>query len=62
MRANPHVPPAVTRPGDAEIADAKRYLDLMRETGDQLKIDLAESTLNDLLDRYHSYHTNRRDR
>lgn len=51
---------AVTRPGDAEIADAKRYLDLMRESGDRLKIDLAESVLNDLLDRYHGYHTSHR--
>ena len=48
--------PAVSRPGEAEIADAKRYLDLMRTMGDQLHIDLAENVLNDLLDRYPAYH------
>jgi hypothetical protein len=54
------VQPAITRPGEAEIADAKRYLDYVRALGDRLKIDLAEDTLNDLLDRYHTYHTNQR--
>lgn len=47
--------PAVSRPGEAEIADAKRYLDLMRTVGDPLRIDLAEDALNDLLDRYPAY-------
>lgn len=55
MPVSQHEP--VTRPGEAEIADAKRYLDFARESGDTLKTDLAESVLNDLLDRYHTYHT-----
>lgn len=50
------MPVPLTRPNNAEIADAKRYLDLMRESGDTLKAALAEGVLNDLLDRYHSYH------
>lgn len=37
-------------------------LDSARRLGDLLKIDLAENTLNDLLDKYHTYHTNRRDK
>lgn len=50
----------LTRPDDAEIADAKRYLDLCRQMGDKLKIALAESVLNHHLDRYHAYRTSQR--
>jgi len=39
----------------AEIVNAKDILDYARLRGDRLKIDLAENTLNDLLDKY-SYH------
>jgi len=40
-----------------EILDAKEDLDFARTDGDQLKIDLCEAALNDLLDRYyHQYH------
>lgn len=45
-----------------QITAAKMALDSARRLGDLLKIDLAENTLNDLLDRYHTYHTNRRDK
>lgn len=34
-----------------EISKAKADLDMARLTGDQLKIDLAEAALNDLLER-----------
>lgn len=40
-----------------QIIAAKLALDAARRLGDLLKVDLAESTLNNLLDRYHSYHT-----
>ena len=46
-----------------DIAAAKTALDTARLLGDQLRIDLCENTLNNLLDRYHEYHTsNRRDK
>lgn len=37
---------------EADILDAKELLDLARIEGDQLKIDLREASLNDLLERY----------
>jgi hypothetical protein len=45
---------------DAQVTAAKLALDAARRIGDTLKMDLAESTLNDLLDRYHTYHTQQR--
>ena len=48
---------ATYRAGEAEILDCKHYLDLVREEGDPLKIELAEAALNDLLERYHTCHT-----
>jgi hypothetical protein len=41
----------------AQITTAKVALDAARQMGDELKVDLAENTLNNLLDRYHAYHT-----
>lgn len=35
----------------ALIAHAKVQLDVARSTGDELRVDLAEATLNSLLDR-----------
>jgi hypothetical protein len=45
-----------------EISTVKAALDAARQVGDKLREDLYESSLNDLLDRYHSYHTQRRDK
>lgn len=44
----------------AQIIAAKLALDAARRMGDALKIDLAEGTLNYLLDRYHTYYTSQR--
>lgn len=43
----------------ADILEAKELLDLARHEGDQLKIDLREASLNDLIERYskHVCHT-----
>lgn len=43
-------------PSKAQILAAKIALDAARRLGDELRIDLAENTLNDLLDKYHTYH------
>lgn len=45
---------------EAQITAAKLALDAARRMGDALRIDLAENTLNNLLDRYHRYHTSQR--
>lgn len=44
---------------ESDILDAKELLDSARSEGDQLKIDLREASLNDLLERYscHSCHS-----
>lgn len=44
----------------AEIIAAKLALDAARRLGDELRTDLAEETLNNLLDRYHTYHASQR--
>ena len=46
-----------------EIQEAWKHLEYVRAEGDQLKIDLAESSLNALLDKYrecHGCHTSQR--
>lgn len=44
----------------AQVTAAKAALDAARLMGDKLREDLAESTLNSLLDRYHTYYTSQR--
>lgn len=48
---------------DTQIVAAKATLDSARRLGDPLRIELAESALNDLLDRYsyHGYHSSQRE-
>jgi hypothetical protein len=43
-----------------QIVAAKAALDVARGMGDLLVIDLAESALNSVLDRYHTYLTSQR--
>lgn len=40
----------------AQIIAAKIALDAARRLGDELRVDLAEENMNNLLDRYHTYH------
>lgn len=44
-----------------KIALAKLTLEAARRVGDTLHVALAENALNDLLDRYHTYHTSQRE-
>jgi hypothetical protein len=53
------VPPAKNKVTE-QISGAKTALDAARRFGDQLRIDLAEEALNNLLDRYHTYHASHR--